>query len=178
MEIITYNDDNLSIEDIIDRIIKVRAIIINSDNKIYLSVYDGMYLFPGGKIEDGEDILKSVKREIKEETGIELDLEDQEPFLLVKQFLKNYPKRDSNNDFSNRLNEPYYYLIYTNEKINYDKMELMENELENGFHTIQVELDEIPLLLANNNSNNYRNKYFTREVESTVKVLKKIIVKK
>lgn len=172
MKTITFNDDNLSILDIDDRIIKARSIMINSDGKVYLSSYAGMYLFPGGKIEDNEDICEGLKREVKEETGIELDLDDQEPFLLVQQFIKNYPKRNTDNDLSNRLNETYYYLVYTNQSINPDKMELMENELKSNFNTIQVELDEISLLLVNNNTTNPRNKYFSREAEIVIKELK------
>jgi 8-oxo-dGTP diphosphatase len=54
---------------------RVRAIIIDS-NKIALikrakedSIY---YAFPGGGVEDGEDLDQALRREMKEELGIEI----------------------------------------------------------------------------------------------------------
>lgn len=173
MKVITYNDDNLSIEDIEDKITKARAVMINDNGQIYISLYSGTYLFPGGKIEAFENISQGAQREVKEETGIELDLSNQEPFLLVQQFIKKYPKRDTTNDLSNRLNETYYYLVHTNKDIDSAKMELMENELSNNFHTIQAGADEILLLLKNNINDSYRNKYYSREAQAVICELQK-----
>ena len=77
--------------------------------------------------------------------------------------------------FSNRLNETYYYLIHTDEVINNEKMDLMENELKNNFHTDLIGLDEISELLDNNNTINPRNKYFSREIYSVVKEVQDIM---
>jgi hypothetical protein len=173
MKTITYNDDNLTIDNIDDFITKARAILINDQGKMYLSQFAGMYLFPGGRIEDNENIEECLTREIREETGIELSLSDIKPFLLIRQFIKNYPKRGTNNDFINRLNETYYYLIYTNKNVKPDKMNLMENEIENNFNTIQIELNEIDYLLEQNKVDNIKNKYFAREVKTIADELKK-----
>lgn len=175
MKKIIFNDNNLDIEDIEDRVIKARIIMLNKDRKVYISSYADIYLFPGGKVERGEDICECARREVKEETGIELDLENEEPFLLVQQFIKDYPQRVSDEVFSNKLNETYYYLIHTNEVINNEKMDLMENELKNNFHTDLIGLDEISELLDNNNTINPRNKYFSREIYSVVKEVQDIM---
>ena len=134
-----------------------------------------IYIYFQGKVERGEDICECARREVKEETGIELDLENEEPFLLVQQFIKDYPQRVSDEVFSNRLNETYYYLIHTDEVINNEKMDLMENELKNNFHTDLIGLDEISELLDNNNTINPRNKYFSREIYSVVKEVQDIM---
>jgi hypothetical protein len=173
MKTITYNDDNLTIDNIDDYITKARAIMINNQGKMYLSQFAGMYLFPGGRIEDNENIEECLIREVREETGIELNLNDIKPFLLIRQLIKNYPRRGTDNDFRNRLNETYYYLVYTNENIHPDKMTLMENEIKNNFNTIQIELNEIDRLLEQNNVGNIKNKYFAREVKTIADELKK-----
>ncbi len=55
----------------------VYAIIVN-DGKILLvrSRHGGKYLLPGGGIDTGERIEVALKREVKEETGIEIDALD------------------------------------------------------------------------------------------------------
>ena len=51
-----------------------RAIILDNQNKIPL-LWSNKYLFykiPGGGIENGENIIKALKREIMEELGIKI----------------------------------------------------------------------------------------------------------
>ncbi|MBS3168677.1 NUDIX domain-containing protein [Candidatus Woesearchaeota archaeon] len=54
-------------------------ILKRSENEI---AYPSKWSFPGGKLEKGENILQTLKREIKEEVG--LDIED------YKEYLKDY----------------------------------------------------------------------------------------
>ncbi len=48
--------------------------------------------FPGGKIQDNElDVIKSLKREVQEETGLEIEVE--KPFhTLISIFPESHPK--------------------------------------------------------------------------------------
>lgn len=171
MKTIVFNDDNLTINDIEDHVIKARAVIMNDDGRMLLSKYSDIYLLPGGKIEENEDILTSLRREVREETGIELLLDDKKPFLLVKQLIKDYPKRNTDNDYSNRLTKTYYYITSSNEELSESKMTLTESENKAHFKTIYVEPKDVFLLLGQNNTVNPRNKYFTRELISVMKEL-------
>ncbi len=55
--------------------ITVGAVIFNSDNKILLCKshkWNDKYIIPGGHIELGEKMETALKREILEETGLEI----------------------------------------------------------------------------------------------------------
>lgn len=164
MKTITFNDDNLSHIDIVDETIKARAILINDNNEILLSNYAGNLMLPGGKLESDESITQGLIREVMEETGINLETKETIPFLILNQFIKNYPKRNSDDVFSARLITTYYFIIKTNERVNADKIELMENEKNANFETMNIKLEDIPNLLEKSVGNNPRNKYFVREL--------------
>jgi len=59
-------------------IIGQKAFIINKDNKILIlkrqkvDINKGLWDVPGGKAEEDENLLTSIKREIKEETNLKL----------------------------------------------------------------------------------------------------------
>ena len=58
-------------------VVRVYGIWINDDSQILLSdeYYDGAYFtkFPGGGLELGEGVLDCLKREWKEELGVEIE---------------------------------------------------------------------------------------------------------
>lgn len=86
-----------------------------------------MYFLAGGKIDDEGSICSCLEVEIKEETGINIDLSNGQPFLLVQQYVSDYPKRD-NQGFSNRLSETFYFIIHNNDEIKVEEMSLTEKE--------------------------------------------------
>lgn len=54
------------------------ALLLNSDNRVLLgkrknSYKSGYYGLPGGRVEVGESLESAIRREILEETGIEVD---------------------------------------------------------------------------------------------------------
>ncbi len=74
----------------------VGALILNPEGKIFLMKshkWHGQYVIPGGHIELGETIEDALKREVKEETN--LDIYDIE-FLIFQEFIydKSFWKRD------------------------------------------------------------------------------------
>lgn len=59
----------------------VVAVIIDSDERVLLTKrniapFQGMWVMPGGKIDLGEPILKALHREVMEEVGLEVEVED------------------------------------------------------------------------------------------------------
>ena len=83
MKTIIFNDSNLQPEEIERVATKVRGIVINKDGKALVARYAGLYMLPGGSIEEGEDTKEALKREIEEESGIEIDSNDAAPFLKI-----------------------------------------------------------------------------------------------
>ena len=74
----------------------VGALILNPEGKLFLMrshKWHGQYVIPGGHIELGETIEEALKREVKEETN--LDIHDIE-FLLFQEFIfdKSFWKKD------------------------------------------------------------------------------------
>ena len=52
------------------------ALIFNEDDEIFLMKspkWDDQWLVPGGKVDKGETMHETVRREVKEETGLDVD---------------------------------------------------------------------------------------------------------
>jgi len=74
----------------------VGALILNPEGKLFLMKshkWHGQYVIPGGHIELGETIEQALKREVREETN--LDIHDIE-FLIFQEFIydKSFWKKD------------------------------------------------------------------------------------
>ena len=68
--------------------LKVTAAVIERDGKYLIARksygnLEGMWEFPGGKIEEGESLEECLKREIDEELGIEIMVDD---YLATSQY--------------------------------------------------------------------------------------------
>lgn len=137
MKEIIYNYDYLNEEDITEVSIRVKALIINSTKEILLGKSDISYQFPGGHLEDNENLIEALKREVLEETGIEIsDEEIDRPFYKVTYLNKDYPVKGIN-----RKSEIYYYVVKTDKEVDLSKVKLTKNEVKNNYR-----LEKIPLL--------------------------------
>ena len=92
MKVLVHNNDNLTKEDINDYVYRMRGLIINSKNEVLLGYCGGTYQFPGGHLEKNETKIECLKREILEETGIDILNYNKNPFYVIKYYNKNYPK--------------------------------------------------------------------------------------
>jgi len=56
-------------------IVAVAGIVQNTDGKILMvKTHNAGWVFPGGQVEEGEDLITALKREIWEESGIEAEV--------------------------------------------------------------------------------------------------------
>ena len=132
METIIINDNNLNDDDIESKVIRVKGLIINSSGKILLAHNNNTYQFPGGHLEDNEDIDCCIVREIKEETGISVKVKER-PFLCIKTYDNNY--FDTGKKV---LNSIYYYRFFTDELPNFDETQYDGLELATEFNLFYV----------------------------------------
>lgn len=65
-----FNYDNLVISDIDCVVTRVKAVIINSKGELLLGHSYNTYQFPGGHLEENEDLNVGLERELKEELGV------------------------------------------------------------------------------------------------------------
>ena len=169
MKEILYNDDMLRDYEIDEKIIRTKALIVNSNNEILLGYSYKTYQFPGGHIEGNENIVDCIFREVKEETGIVLTDKDIAPFMMIKKYMKNY-----RNTGINRENDIYYFIINTDKKIdisntNYDLRESLGN-----YELIRVSLDEVEALLEESIEDNPVNKYIVEEMLEVINEYKRL----
>ena len=153
---INENEKDIKIDEVI---IRTKALLINDNDEILLGYANGVYQFPGGHLREGETINECLKRELKEETGMDIDITNLNPFLKLAHNYENY--NDSN---KNRRNEIYYYYIkndlnYNLNETNYDAYEkLLDYKLK------RFSLKDVKHVLINSVNDNPINKYIVEEM--------------
>jgi len=159
MKKIIYNKDNLKEKDITDKVIRTKALIINNEN-ILIGNANNVYQFPGGHLEEKETLEECLKREVLEETGIELiDNEIKQPFMKITYLSKDWPEVGKN-----QKAEIYYFYIKTNKKINMKKSNLTEHEKKNNYKIESVPLKKSIKVIKNNIPNNEENLLISRDM--------------
>ena len=134
MKKIVINENNLKPEDIDMVVTRVKALIVNSKGEILLAHNNHTYQFPGGHTEGDETLEACLKREIKEEVGIDVKLNNT-PFLQITTFDNNY--FNSNKKVESKI---YYYKVDTDQEPNIDETRYDELELETDFNLYYIEL--------------------------------------
>lgn len=144
MEVLVYNKDSLSDSDIHEVVTRIKVIIINNKNQLLLAKCNGIYFLPGGHLECGESFIDCLNREIKEETGISLNLRNAEPFFKIMHYTKNYS--DSG---LNRISEIYYFYVNTDSDVDMSSINLTQYEKDGGFTIVPVAIGEVREFLTN-----------------------------
>lgn len=168
MKMKIYNYDKIKESNITDKIIRVKALMINSNNEILLCEDFDTIQFPGGHLEEEETLSSGLIREIKEEMGITLE-GNFEPFFVIKYFMKDYPVIGNN-----RSLEIYYFYIFTDEKYNLDNINLDDQERKGNFKRYYIPLKEFNKFLDKNMQKNKFNRVVIREMKLAMKYLKKL----
>lgn len=167
MKKIITNNYNLNDKDMTEVVQRVKLLLINSKKEVLLGYSHNEYQFPGGHVEQGENLNQAAKRELLEETGINLNLENIEPFACAIGYYKDWPAIDKN-----RKIEIYYYEIETDERPNLANTSYTQNEKDGQFKLQYVPLSNIENILKNN-INQYEDKHgIAKEMLELIKIYK------
>lgn len=128
MKRIIINDKQLEDTDIDYSVIRVKALVVNDEGKMILAHNNGTFQFPGGHLEEGEDLKVALKREVEEETGIS-NMNVRDCFLQIVTYDDNY--FDSGKHVINKI---YYYKIETNDKPDFNNTSYDEIESSSPFN--------------------------------------------
>ncbi len=159
---ITINRDNLIPNDNWQILHKVRAIIENDVGEFIITKESGKCIFPGGKREDGETNIEAIKREIKEETGIEFSEDDFIEKLELETLYKDaYDFRTDS--IRPRYTNTIYYYVKCNQDIDTSKMTLTEDEKSQGFRIAFVSQERLLELLMEDHSTAKNGTIFDEE---------------
>ncbi len=142
---IVSNKDHLNDSDMTEVVGRVKILLINSKKEILLGYSHHEYQFPGGHVEDNEQLIDTVKRELQEEVGLSLDISNIRPFARKLGYYKDWPVKGKN-----RKIEIYYYEIKTDERPKLENTSYTEHELDGNFELRYIPLDTIEEELKNN----------------------------
>ena len=134
MKQILINENNLKEEDLESTVIRVKGMIINSNKEMLLAHNNGTYQLPGGHKEDDEGMEETLIREVKEETGIDVELENG-PFMQIVTYDANY--FGTGKKVCSKI---YYYIIHTDDVPNYDETNYDELELQTEFNLFYTDV--------------------------------------
>ena len=141
MKKIVFNNNNLTNSDIALKVTRVKGLLINSKGKILLAHHNNTYQFPGGHLEENEDMKGCLTREIREETGIDINISEA-PFLCITTYDDNY--------FGSGkcvLNSIYYFRILTDKLPDFSKTHYDELELATDFNLFYVNFSDLDSFL-------------------------------
>lgn len=159
MKEVILNSDKLDKSEINETAVRVKALLINKNNEIILGYCFNTYQFIGGHQEGDESLEECLKREIREETGIQINESKMTPFMKITHYTKNY--RDNG---LNRENIIYYYVIYTNEEVDNKNIDYDEWEVKGDFEIRRVNLNDIEQVLKNSIPDNPLNPLIVEEM--------------
>ena len=159
MKTILINPDNVLDGDIYKEVVRVKGILLNMNDELLLGYSYGAYQFPGGHHEGNESLEDTLKREIKEETGMDIDLTNNKPFLLLKTYYKDYYGTGKN-----KCNKIYYIAIKTNKLPILPKTNYTEEEIKGDFELRYVPLKDVKRVLIENAEDNELAEGIAREM--------------
>ncbi len=164
MKEIVINDHQLTMDDIESKVVRVKGLIINSKGKILLAHNNNTYQFPGGHKEDDEEMDSCIVREIKEETGISLEVTER-PFLCIETFDNDYFGTGKK-----VLNSIYYYRFFTDEVPNFNETHYDELELATDFNLFYLSFDGLRDFLKEKGDSGEMDPKIAREMIHVVDV--------
>lgn len=147
MKRVIINEDNLDIMNMDSTVIRVKALMINEKDELLIVHNNYTYQFPGGHWRRSESLEESLKREIKEETGIDSTIETG-PFMLIEEYYKNFLDTGKS-----RCNKMYYYIVHSNDGPKIEQMNLSELERETDFNLFYIPIKDMEQFLKESIAN-------------------------
>jgi 8-oxo-dGTP pyrophosphatase MutT (NUDIX family) len=152
---------------------KVRAIIENNKGELAISSEGGKLIFPGGKVDKGEDIIAAIKRELLEETGISFETHELEKVLELETFYDDFYDYRSKS-IKPRHTVTTYFFAKTDKQIILENLRLTEGEIKENFKIKFVDKKSLFDMLSIDHSKEENGKFFDEENKIVVNsVLKK-----
>lgn len=167
MKEFVINDDNLRDEDIEKKVVRVKALILNSKGNILLVYNNNTYQFPGGHVDEDEEIDECMKREIREEVGIDVEVDD--PFLSIETYDNDYFGTGKK-----VLNTIYYYRVFTDLEPDFNNTKYDELELKTDFDLFYVDFSSLEEFIINKIDSDEIDPKIAREMLHVVKEYNKI----
>lgn len=145
MKQVIFNKEGLTDEEIEMKEQRVKVVLRNANDDLLLCKVDGVYHFVGGHPEEDESINDCAKREVKEETGIDMESGTFTPFLELKQYKSDYFGTGKNG-----LATITYIDGKTDKRFDYEERKLDEKEAEKEFILEYVKIDDVMSVLERN----------------------------
>ena len=167
MKEFVINDDNLRDEDIEKKVVRVKALILNSKGNILLVYNNNTYQFPGGHVDEDEEIDECMKREIREEVGIDVEVDD--PFLSIETYDNDYFGTGKK-----VLNTIYYYRVFTDLEPDFSKTKYDALEMKTDFDLFYVDFSSLEEFIITKMNSDEIDPKIAREMLHVVKEYNKI----
>lgn len=172
MKRVIINEDNLNIMNIDSTIIRVKALMVNKKDELLIVHNNYTYQFPGGHWKLSESLEDCLKREIKEETGIDSTIETG-PFMVIEEYYKNYLETGNS-----RCNKMYYYIVHNNDNPKVEEMSLSELEKQTDFNLFYIPIKDMKQFLEESIANNTIEKIIGMEMLTVMKEYKENYIRR
>ena len=132
---------------------KVRAVVFDEEGKLYITDMNSSFNLPGGRVENSEELIDSLTRELKEELGIDITFKDVEYIGNFVFWHKNFPGEKG---LVNRENKVDLFWIIKPQKLIAEEINLTNYEKHYNFKLRLINIAEIKKLIKVKNTNEYK----------------------
>ena len=137
MKVLSHNKLNIKDEEVSLFVTRVKAFVVDSQNKIWIATSNGGCQLPGGHVEKGEDLKHTLIRELKEEAGVDIDSSEiSGPFFELRHYTVTGDKRK-------RLSNILYFYVKTDKMPDRSKTNFTPHEREYNFTIGHIEFDKV-----------------------------------